>query len=221
MSDAAPSDADRIARTPIDRRRVLSGAGALGLSTLILPPTSAHASGLVGLNAVETQLLANPDFTDGTQHWRTDTSWDEIALPRAVIADGLLTFTGYPITVSQSVAFDAQGITRVEARVLIRRQPFEEGQEYQLRLFGSGPDRDVDGLPEQTAFAVRTPTANRTTAPAEWTTVTVGIDAADYEHFALIDELFVSLNGYDTWGDDDRPSGPVVDSLELFATQAS
>lgn len=223
MSDVSPSDAFIVVRRPLERRRVLAGAGALGLSTMVLPPTSAHASDTLGLNADEIQLLPNADFADGTQHWTTSTSWDEPFLPRAVIADGLLRFPGYPITVSQRVTdFDPSGVTRVEARVRIRREDvFSTAQEYQLSLLGSGPDRDVGGLPELTNFAVRTPTENRTTAPLEWTSVSVGIDAADYEHFALIDELTVSLNGYDTAGDDFTPSGPIAESLELYVTRVS
>jgi outer membrane protein assembly factor BamB len=222
MSAVAPSDERSVAHAHFDRRRVLAGTGALGLSALLLPPTSAHASGTLELTANETQLLLNADFDEGTQHWTTSTTWstEQSFLPQAVIADGLLRFPGHPITVTQSVAFDPRGVTRVEARVRIRRENASStGQEYQLELFGFGPFRDPPLGPA--SFSVATPEANRTTAPLEWTTVTVGIDADSYEDFALIDELTVSLSGYDTAGASLTPSGPIVDSLEVFATLAS
>jgi hypothetical protein len=219
MSDVAPSDAGMIGRGPLGRRRVLAGAGALGLSALVLPPTSAHASGTLELTADETQLLSNADFDEGTQHWSTTTAW-EGSLPKAVIADGLLQFPGYPITVSQSVAFDPQGVTRVEARLRIRRDdPFNSGQEYALTLLGTGPFRDPPL--DQIFFSARTPSSGRSSAPVEWTTVTVGFDAADYADFAELDELTVRLAGEDVNGEDFTTSGPIVDSLELFATLAS
>ena len=219
MSDVTPSDAVVVVRTPVDRRRLLAGAGAVGLSALVLPPTAAHASGTLELTADETQLLSNADFDEGTQHWMTNTSWDD-PLPKAVIEEGVLRFTGYPITVSQSVAFDPRGVTRVEARLRIRRgSSFNTGEEYALTLRGTGPDRDP--LFDQIVFSVRTPSSGRSSAPVEWTTVTVGFDAADYADFAELDELTVRLAGEDMNGSDSTPSGPRVDSLELFATRAS
>ena len=219
VSEILPSDAGIIVRRPLDRRRVLAGAGTLGLSALVLPHTSAHASGRLELNADESQLLSNADFDEGTLHWMTNTSWDD-PLPRAVIAEGVLRFTGYPITVSQSVAFDPRGVTRVEARLRIRRaSSFNTGEEYALTLRGTGPDRDP--VFDQILFSVRTPSSGRSSAPVEWTTVTVGFDAAAYADFAEIDELTVRLAGEDMNGSDSTPSGPRVDSLELFVTRPS
>lgn len=222
MSDLVTPDVGNGLRTPLERRRLLAGAGALGLTTLLLPPASVHASDSTDSSAGESQLLSNADFVDGTQHWSTSTTWltEESFIPQAVIADGLLRFPDYPIAVSQSVAFDPQGVSRLEVRLRIRRADvFSTLQEYSLSLTGTGPT--ADPILDPIGFNVGTPTSGRSPAPAEWTTVTIGIDAADYEDFVRFDRLSVRVVGQDEDGDEFAPSGPIVDSLELFAIHAT
>lgn len=222
MSDLVPPDVGNVLRALLERRRVLTGAGALGLTTLILPPASAHASDSTGASAGESQLLSNAEYVDGTQHWSTSTTWsvEESFLPQAVIADGLLRFPDYPIAVSQSVAFDPQGVTRLEVRLRIRRENvFSTLQEYSLSLTGEGPT--ADPILDPIGFNVGTPASGRSPAPVEWTTVTIGIDAVDYVDFARLDRLSVRVVGQDKDGDEFAPSGPIVDSLELFAIHAT